>query len=317
MNVQERKEILHFIYGIEKYLLWKYSSKSKELREFKEFKNWFLFKDFYSLRKLIMQEISLGITPNTETKINLILNDFVKKDIKASVLMEYLNEKISDYFLKDLQVLINKDPNINLNDFLSQGQVVSKIWLIKELKNYVQTHNFDLKNIAIYGSWYGFLVPFLYDSFTNLNFIRGFDLDAKANHKSEIFLNRYVVDNWKYKSVTQNVNEMIPIGSSGKLFYYCINEFNQKIKEINKFDLIINTSAEHMNDKWLENLRKEQVVCVQTNNIKDIEGHINAFDSFEKAKDHYRNLGQILWSGKHPLMENYERYMFFLRRRNL
>lgn len=317
MNVEERKYSLHFIYGIEQYIKWKYSVKSKEYREFKEVKNWFLFKDFYSLRKLIIQEISQGITPDTETKINLILNDFIEKDIKINLLITYINEKIYDYFLKDLQVLINRFPNINLNDFLSQGQVISKIWLVNELKNYVQTQNLKVKNIAIYGSWYGFLIPFLYENFTDLDFIRGFDLDANANYKSEILLQRYVKNKWKYKSVTQNVEEIIPIGSSGKLFYYCINEFNQKIKETIKFDIIINTSAEHMNDKWLENLRKEQIVCVQTNNMNDIAGHINTFSTFDEAKEHYRNLGQILWAGKKTLMESYERYMFFLRRRNL
>ena len=89
MTAEERKNFLHFLYGIEQYLTWKYTKSSTEYREFKEIKNWFLFKDFYSFRKLIINEISQGITPDTETKINLILNSFVKKDIKIDILFKY------------------------------------------------------------------------------------------------------------------------------------------------------------------------------------------------------------------------------------
>ena len=115
----------------------------------------------------------------------------------------------------------------------------------------------------------------------------------------------------------QDVSQLIPLGSSGKIKYSIINDFNQKISETKKFDIIINTSAEHMDNKWFENLRKDQIVCVQTNNMHDIEGHINTFSSYEEAKEHYRNLGQILWAGKQLLMGSDERYMFMLRRRNL
>jgi len=317
MTAEERKKFLHFLYGIEQYLTWKYTKSSKELREFKEIKNWFLFKDFYSFRKLIINEISQGITPDTETKINLILNSFVKKDIKLDVLFKYLNEKIEDYFLKDIAYLLKKTPKINLNDFLSKGQVDSKIWLVEELKKYSELNSLNLNSIAIYGSWYGFLVPFLYENFSDLTCVRGFDIDAQSNYRAEVLLQRYLHNKWKFKTVTQDVENLMPIGASGKLMYSCINEFNQKIKETTKFELIINTSAEHMSDKWLSNLRKEQFVCLQTNNMHDTIGHINTFNSYEEAKEHYRNFGQILWAGKRPLMDRYERYMFFLRRRDL
>jgi hypothetical protein len=314
---EERKIELHFLYGLEKYLEWKYTKKSREFSLFKEIKDWVLFQDFFSLRKLLIEEIKKGIHSYTETYINLILNKYVEKEIKKDLLLKYICETIDDVFLLDIAKFIRRIPSINLNDFLSQGQIRSKIWLLSELKKYELENKLEFKNIAIYGSWYGFTVPFLYESLENLECVRGFDIDANANYRSEIFLQRYVADKWKYKTITQDVSRLIPLGASGKIKYSLSNDYNQKISETKKFDIIINTSAEHMDDSWLKNLSKEQIVCIQTNNMKDTEGHINVFDTFEKAKDHYRNLGQILWAGTMPLMENYERYMFFLRRRNL
>lgn len=316
-ETEKRKSELHFLYGIEKFIIWKYTKKSQEFNVFKEIKDWFLFQDYFSLRKLFIEEIKKGIHSYTETYTNLLLNKNVEKEIKSDLLLKYICEAIDDAFLLDIAKFIRKIPSIDLNDFLSQGQVNSKIWLLSELKKFQLENKLEIKNVAIYGSWYGFLVPFLYESLENLECVRGFDIDANANYRSEIFLQRYIADNWKYKTITQDVSKLIPLGASGKIKYSVINDFNQKISETKKFDIVINTSSEHMDDKWLENLRKEQIVCVQTNNMKEVEGHINTFSTFEEAKDHYRNLGQILWAGKNPLMENYERYMFFLRRRNL
>ena len=317
MNTEERKKKLHFLYGIEKFLIWHYTKGSREYNLFLQIKQWFLFQDYFSLRKLLISEIMKGMNSYTETYINMLLNHHVEKDIKADILLKYICETIDDDFLLDIAKFVRRIPTIDLNDFLSQGQIESKTWLLSELKKFTQENNLNLQNIAIYGSWYGFLVPFLYMCFPNLENVRGFDLDSQSNYRSEIFLQRYVKDNWKYKTITQDVNSLIPLGASGKIKYTLINDFNQKIVETQKFDIIINTSAEHITDKWLQNLRKDQIVCIQTNNMDNIQDHINTFKTFDEAKDHYRNLGQILWAGKKPLIKDNERYMFFLRRRNL
>jgi len=317
MNTQDRKEILHFLYGLETYIVFKYGKDSDNYRNISHIKKWFLFQDFFSLRKLLMHEIVKGYNNDSESDLNLILHDKVEKTIKKDYLLKYVNAIIDDNYIFLLAKFFRRLPHVDLNDFLSKGQVNSKLWLITELKKIIDNKSLEIKNIAIYGCWYSFLAPLLLNEF-NLESVRGFDIDPQCTSRSDLFMQDYVQSEWKYKCVTQDVNELIPLGASGKLKYYIVNDFNQKISETKKFDLIINTSAEHMKDSWLKNLRKDQLVLIQTNNMIDIsKGHINCFESFDKAKDYYRSLGEIYWAGNAPLTDEYERYMFFLRRRDL
>ena len=237
-----------------------------------------------------------------------MLNQFIDYKVDTRKHLQYICHTIDDKFLKDLSIfsLYHKDQNVN--DFLSIGQVESKIWLIEVLQKFSYL---NFTKIAIYGCWYGFLVPFFIE-ILQTEFIRGFDIDVNSYYRSEQYLAQYVSNNWQYKAVLQDVNE-IYVNNNNELCYTTRNLDNLDIQEINKFNLIVNTSSEHMSDKWIQNLKKEQIILVQTNNMNHLKEHINCCTSLDHAIEKYSKYGEIIWSGSKTMVTDYERYMIIFK----
>ena len=93
------------------------------------------------------------------------------------------------------------------------------------------------------------------------------------------------------------------------------NSFNIQIKNLQnqavnvnvKPNLIINTSCEHMNQDWYNNLPQGMLVCLQTNDFFDQEQHINCVTGIEQAKEKYP-MSEILYEGEIETWK-YNRYM--------
>ena len=71
------------------------------------------------------------------------------------------------------------------------------------------------------------------------------------------------------------------------------------------YDLIINTSAEHMSDDWFKQLTTTQLIAIQSNNL-NIEDHINVCHSLVDFKDKYPMNFEYLDQMEFP---SYIRYM--------
>ena len=107
------------------------------------------------------------------------------------------------------------------------------------------------------------------------------------------------------------------IGKS--LFYHKRNKFyiDDAVNHLfsqgkNKYQLIINTSCEHMeqDDILLMRYRKnnDAVICFQSNNYFEIDGHINCSNSLEEFVENL-NLSTVLHASALKIeLENYERY---------
>ena len=171
---------------------------------------------------------------------------------------------------------------------LNESQIASKehlteaiIPILRDIKN--------LKRIAILGSWYGLLGIMLRQHLTNDVHISNIDSDSLTEKIGTLLFNN---ENNKFYT-DDAVDHMF---SQGK----------------NKYQLIINTSCEHMeqDDVLLMRYRKnnDTVICFQSNNYFAIDGHINCSNSLEEFVDSL-SLSTVLHASALRIEANdYERY---------
>lgn len=168
-----------------------------------------------------------------------------------------------------------------LRDALSDGQLRSKLWLIDEFDEVMAVAPPGKQRVAVMGGWVG-LLPLLMFTKGKMVSVTSFDIDERANTLAEKF-------NWGYdfKAVNKDMYEV----------------------DYSEFDVIINTSSEHIPDirAWAKSLPPDKTVIVQNNNFVKGNGHVSCVkdeDELEKLLD----LSDVFSSGrlKFPM---YSRFM--------
>lgn len=214
-----------------------------------------------------------------------------------------MRKRIPNEFLLDLiHKYIRHDYNItHLSDGFSRGQIQSKIWLIEELKRI--SPKFD--NILIYAGWMGQLVLFL-DKHVDFDLIRVVDQDPEACEISDKIINNHLIGDWKVKSSCGNIEDI------EQFMHHCIVPLTNKAGTTypTKFEpnLLINTSAEHMSEEWFYNYKnKDTIIAIQSNNLEDVEEHVNCVTSIEAMKKKFK-MSEILYEGELQL-QGYKRFM--------
>ena len=162
--------------------------------------------------------------------------------------------------------------NADLLDSYSPNQFKSKERLIDLIRN-LNILNSESK-IVILGCWYGsILIPAFYKEVKEITAI---DIDDNVIRiaKNRLF-NHY--NNIDY--ITADVHSL--------------GKFGDKVKESN---LIINTSCEHMKPmKMIEPLGVSKAYfAFQSNNMFDIEGHINCVNTIEDFKKQLPDNAKVL-----------------------
>lgn len=131
----------------------------------------------------------------------------------------------------------------------SHGQVESKLWLCNQLEPIINKNFSTPVNISVLGGWYAVL-PFMLFVRDRIQIgqISSYDIDKKVERIADNINNAWVCDNWKFKSYTGDANSV----------------------NLESFDVVINTSAEHILDKsWFENLNDQLIVIQSTDQIHD------------------------------------------------
>ena len=149
--------------------------------------------------------------------------------------------------------------NKDLLDSFSPNQFKSKLKLINHIKD-LDILNKD-SEIVIFGSWYGsILIPAFYNDVKQITAI---DKDPKVISKAKY----KIFKDYKVDFISKDVFDWAPDSS-----------------RIKKTDLIINTSCEHMPSMKKLNLETKSYFAYTSNNMYDIEGHINCVSSIEEVK---------------------------------
>jgi len=244
----------------------------------------------------------------------------------ARFIIELINEyKPWSIFLNNLIKKLRDYPKLEVA--LHQSQVQSKHWLVDELKKVVDDHDdpkikalttikknywksyedsgemaqwmADASNISIvfiYGGWYGILAGMLF-CHLSINKIRSFDMDPECREVARK-LNIEQTKTWDFQAATLDVSNL-EYEKKDERWKTKVTYFNDKLEE-NELeespDFIINTSAEHMVDKWFYNIPEQTMVLIQSNDYHELPDHINCVKSLDHMKEKYK-LSNILYSG--------------------
>lgn len=184
------------------------------------------------------------------------------------------------FFGELMGAIVNtKELNVNYVDALSSGQISSKLWLLDELKK------IDKCEHALFiGGWLGISSLWLSkEKITNK--VTNLDLDEDAIE----FSNRLNEYNTNYcQGIVNNINNYEP-------------------GDLEQYDLIINTSSEHMSDEWFKKVPDGTIVAIQTNDYHEITEHINTVNSLTELKQKYI-MSEIYYIGVTDC-QRYNRFM--------
>tara|TARA_B110001454_G_scaffold88628_2_gene84793 strand:+ start:2874 stop:3830 length:957 start_codon:yes stop_codon:yes gene_type:complete len=268
-----------------------------------------LYHDNWYRKRDVM--IDLCTMPNSNPAhvkawMNVLLHEKLedvelKPQLIATLFRKFMHE---DPFLVHICQFVNywaKGDNAaempDMNDFLSRGQVRSKLWLVTELAKVVEG---QLGNIVFYGGWYNFLAHILYEQFEVSN-VYSLDLDEKVVAPSKRLYPDEVVAG-TFLPLTVDVNKIV--WKDNKMNFNNLVQKEDAYKPADKFDhsdivanLIVNTSCEHMDNTWYENLPVGKVVVLQTNDYFDNEQHSNCCKDLKEAKSKYP-MQSIMYEGE-------------------
>ena len=231
-------------------------------------------------------------------------------DIKARQLIGFLawyipGESLLERTSRFMAYFANQDLDIpNLGDFYSRGQVKSKLWLTQELTKILGQE--PIGNVVFYGGWYNFIAH----SFEQFNVDKIFSIDideAVVGPCKRLYAEE--LDDGRFIPITTDVNK---IRSKDNTMHTYSTELEQKHKDAmqilpqdvydNSFidrgqiDLVINTSCEHMDNTWYENLPAGTLVVLHQNDYFSNEQHVNCMKDVEDTKQKYP-MSEILYEG--------------------
>jgi len=202
---------------------------------------------------------------------------------------EFIYKKALDVVLEIYQrSRYNKEVDlyriVDIINSVNENQFKSKEWLVRESLSFIK----NKEHILIAGSWYGLLGSMLKEN--------GF--------KGKITL----VDSDDFtKNIAKKFNPSpdVMVRCKDAVDYFIQN------KKSKKWDVIINTSCEHMSKEDIQlmnNLKdKDAVVVLQSNNYVEINSHVNTSKSLDEFVE-YLKLNDVLFKDVLKT-EKYERYM--------
>lgn len=331
--------------------------------------------NYYRKRDILTEIIVMGQSNPQHVKswMNLLMHENledieIKPQMVVTLLRKYMKE---DPLLVGLAKFIDhwsgEDGEAadmpDINDFLSRGQVKSKIWIMRELDKIVDG---SLGNVVFYGGWYNFIAHFLFQNF-EVGDVYSIDLNEDTVEPSRRLYDREYrhsqfhpiaydvnkikwdgkkmlycdfdrreeqVADWMSKQEEKYAQEIIRQGHTSKekiredLFKNKEDAFenfgwrniihatnkeefidnnknlqdNEKIELKSKFkdaqiNTVINTSCEHMDNTWYENLPMGTFVILHQNDYFENEQHSNCCKDLEEVKSKYP-MSEIYYEGE-------------------
>jgi hypothetical protein len=186
-------------------------------------------------------------------------------------------------------------------DCFSRGQLKSKLWLVEELSKL----NVSLGTAYLCAGWYSTLATMLFESNIQLDKIRSFDIDDSCVIIAETMNKKWLLDEWKFKATTKDIHDI----DFNMHSYVTKNSSGEEIEVVESPDTIINTSCEHIQNfnEWYNNIPKNKLIILQSNNYFEIEDHVNCSRSLEEFSE-TTPMSKVLFEGRLDL-EKYSRYM--------
>ena len=177
----------------------------------------------------------------------------------------------------------------------NSAQMSSKEWLVETLIPFISDFkylNVDLTDILVMGSWYGLTGMILRQHINNDIKIWNVDSDPEAAH----YCNSLQRNN-------SDFDNNVPITDDAMEYYF---------DRTDTFQLIINTSCEHMEQEDLQMVLNSKpantMACFQSNNYTKEAEHINTHDSLDSFVESL-NLASVYYKGSMEPSADFTRYM--------
>ena len=239
----------------------------------------------------------------------LIENNAVVTDLRAIVahdnrpaMYNCLDYVLDSDLVRILERFEKEKPEYNLHDAFTQGQLRSKLWLLKHLRG------IDLGTVFICAGWYGTLARAMFEN-NNIHFdkIRSFDIDPKCAEVADMINKQWNKEDWKFKALHSDILDVNYIKHSWT--FWSTKNDRESYPITDSPNTIINTSCEHIEKftDWFKLLLPGKLVALQSNNYFEIKDHINCVNSLDEFKQQ-APLNNIIYEGELEL-EKYTRYM--------
>ena len=304
--------------------------------------DYFDFTDDFISKLFVDQLISVYFSENKANSVkNLCLSDAGDPSEKLSRFNFYfklLEDEPID-FVETVSVMRKRLPDVPildifhkygrkgydmtaLADAFSRGQVKSKIWMAQELAK-VQK-DFDM--VHVHAGWFGQSRMYLENARIKFDKMRLFDIDSTACEVSDYIFNLDLIKDYKVKSAElelplrddeENPENIMPWLSRTGVEYEVKNYKKEtSYKEKTVPDLIINTSAEHMDHIWYYKLKyrpleSDPLIVIQTNNLFDHPDHVECVHSIDHMMKRFP-MERVEYAGE-LLLHGYKRFMLIGR----
>jgi len=187
---------------------------------------------------------------------------------------KYIPHFMECMYSEHIKDVVRRD---ELIDMFGLNQMNSKYELLKAISKLPKD---EVKDVVYLGSWFGYLTHILCKDFDYT--VTEIDIDERCKAVSE-----RVNKGLKHEHMTHDANK---IGSG----YFL------------QFDMVINTSTEHMSDDWFKELEMGTMVAVQCNNFDTWKEHDYCVHSIEELKERFP-LDRIIYESTLPCTI-YDRY---------
>jgi hypothetical protein len=251
---------------------------------------------FEDLRKATLEK-------NIHSIFRIIERPSLKKIIVNSdlrTLYKWLCAITNSTLLKGLYSLYTREISYS-TDCVSRGQLLSKLWLIQEIR----LLNLELGVTYLLGGWYATLGPLLKDYNINLTALRSFDIDPHCSTIAERINKEWEMSNWKFKATTLDIHNLDYKISS----YKTLNNIGQGILIEESPNTLINTSCEHIENYhgWFNKVPSGMLLILQSNDYFSNHEHVNCVKNLGDFKEQ-TPLATYLFEGELDL-GLYKRFM--------
>lgn len=269
-----------------KDILNRFELLNKNDSTFSDLRRAYVDKDLYSIFRLV--------NTDSDNLKKLVLEDNIW------ALWKLLEQYSSSQFVAAFKSFYINKIEIN-NDCFSQGQLLSKQWIIDKLKDL----DLNLGTVFLCAGWYATLATMIFESKINVDKIRSFDIDESCISIAETFNKPWVLDNWKFKSSLKNILDL-----KYSVDKYSVKRSDGTVVELEDMpDTIINTSCEHIENfsNWYNLIPEGKLLILQTNNYFEIPDHVNCSKDLEEFSNQ-TPMTKVLYQGELELPK-YKRFM--------
>lgn len=303
---------LFWMNGLQEYLQHK---NHPQLETYNKIKKALLYGNVYAMQDLCMQEIRRGHINISDGFVRMLFNQYTGYEfLSHRKVLQYISHCIDDEYIRMISSWSIENGNkALLNDHFSRGQMLSKLWMVDQLK--VLFPQNSLGTIAHYGGWYATVAQHLFQHFEIKNYYN-IEKDHTCLHISESFNRVQRNNNWQFKSIGCDVNDIHwkyreeeqDVKPGNEYFIGGVHNAQEEYIEIKIMpDIIINTSCEHMDETWFNNIPKGKKICLQTNDYFSNEQHINCCKDLDDAIAKYP-MSKTIYTGEIETAE-YNRFM--------